>query len=158
MAIELDKLAPGLWRTLFHIGVVVPDIDAAMRELGEQFGIEFDPPKLFSASMRFGPDEERRRTVMYSYSRQGPPFLELVQAMPSSIWTPEGGARMHHVGVRTPDVAKEAERLQRLGYRLEVIGGPDVTPNAFAYLVNEWGVRVELCIDRGGGTAHRGDA
>jgi catechol 2,3-dioxygenase-like lactoylglutathione lyase family enzyme len=80
----------------FHVGVLVRDIDQAVRDFGALLGLEFEPVR--SAPVVTG---ELNR---FCYSRQGPPYLELVQMTGSGIWGPEVGEGLHHIAFAEPDV------------------------------------------------------
>jgi catechol 2,3-dioxygenase-like lactoylglutathione lyase family enzyme len=80
----------------FHVGILVRDIDQAARDFGALLGLEFEPVR--TAPVVTG---ELNR---FCYSRQGPPYLELVQMTGSGIWGPEAGEGLHHIAFDEPDV------------------------------------------------------
>ncbi len=47
-------------------------------------------------------------TPWMAYSKQGPPYLELLEQMPGTIWAETG---LHHLGVWADDVLADAEQL-----------------------------------------------
>lgn len=141
---DYTTLSPVPWENLYHMGLVVPDITRAVAELSAQMGITFEDPWPVTVNVRdhrgVAPE-----TLTVTFGRQGPPFLELIQASGGGVWTAEGGPRLHHVGIWTDDLAGEVARLESNGMRREAAGvGPDGRLNLFAYLIGPDGLRVEL--------------
>jgi hypothetical protein len=93
----------------FHVAVEVRDLDEAMARFGRIFGVDFYPPTLVRslppADRPDGPTAERLAT----YSRQGPPYLELMEAVPDEDGVLREGP--HHIGLFTPDLAARAAEL-----------------------------------------------
>lgn len=141
---NLAALSPVPFENVYHMGVVVADIQRAIAELSQQLGIDFEAP--FSVSV--GADYKGvfgQHAVTVSYGRQGPPYLELLQGAPGGIWAIEDGPRMHHLGVWVEDLGNEVRRLEAAGMRTEMLGkDADGNPRLFAYMSNAHGVRVEL--------------
>ena len=148
---DLAKLSPVPFENLFHLAIVVDDFERAMREVGDEMGVAFDAPRPFRMRMGTPAGDAGEVTVQLVYSRNGPPYLELIQAMePAGVWTPAHGPRFHHIGVWSDDLAGEAARLERLGMTKEAWGiGLDGQVATFAYLRDAHGLRVELVDSRG---------
>jgi catechol 2,3-dioxygenase-like lactoylglutathione lyase family enzyme len=68
-----------------HVGIVVEDLDAAVAEYAS-LGLRFSEPQVV-------PIGDWRLTV--TFSRQGPPYLELIEALPGSPWVSRGAALDH---------------------------------------------------------------
>jgi lactoylglutathione lyase len=106
--------------TLFHVGIRVPDLEAAMAELGAGLGltwaavVERDQPVWTPAG---GADVVPLR---FTYSCAGPQHVELLQGGPGSIWDGRDATGIHHHGVWVDDVAAETERLIAAGWTLEL--------------------------------------
>ncbi|MFT4265243.1 MAG: VOC family protein [Nocardioides sp.] len=86
-----------MYSPFFHVGVLVRDIDEAVRDFSEVLGIEFED--ILTAPVATG------ETIRCCYSYGGPPMLELVEATGTGIWRPDLGEGLHHLGFATPDVA-----------------------------------------------------
>jgi len=128
---------------LYHTGIVVADLDAAMERLSAVAGYEWTTPRAFSLPVRIGNDD---RTVdfRFAYSLQAP-RLELVQEIPDSIWTPAPRNAAHHLGYFVDDVAAVSGRLTEAGFAREACAlGDDGSPAAFAYHVDSAGIRIEI--------------
>ena len=73
---------------LYHVGVLVTDLDAAMAQFAEVLGVTFGEPRTVAAVVvEGGTTTERPLHVVYSI--EGPPFLELIEAQEGGVW---GGA------------------------------------------------------------------
>lgn len=80
----------------------------------------------------------------YSYSKQGPSHLELIQRVPSSVWDADS-RYFHHVGYWVSDLAAASNQLESSGFIREAIGGPtDLDEPIFTYHVAPSGARLEL--------------
>lgn len=72
------------------------------------------------------------------------PHLEVVQAIPGTVWSPAAGSGIHHLGYWVEDVAYSLALLEAEGYVREAAGvRPDGQPY-WAYLRHPEGIRVEL--------------
>jgi catechol 2,3-dioxygenase-like lactoylglutathione lyase family enzyme len=84
---------------LYHVGILVEDIDAAIARFGELLGLTFGEP----LDMRFDDIVEDGQRVVRDlrlvYSVEGPPFLELIEAQPDGVWGRQHGEGLHHIGV-----------------------------------------------------------
>lgn len=125
---------------LFHTGIVVADLDAAIRDLTTIGGYRWTTPMTNTVTVRIG-SEVRDVEFRMSYSVQAP-HLELVQEIPGTLWTPAPGTAAHHLGYFVDDVAQTSRQLEAAGFAFEA--GTEV----FAYHNNPLGLRVEL-VQRG---------
>jgi Glyoxalase/Bleomycin resistance protein/Dioxygenase superfamily len=124
---------------VFHVGLVVADIELAMKTIGENLGIGWASVQQRTQPVRTGAGEVREEPIVFTYSSDGPPHVELIQSTPGSVWevTPEGC--LHHIGAFVEDVT-----VTPTGMSLEFGGGRRETPAGFAYYVSDAGFRVEL--------------
>jgi hypothetical protein len=83
---------------LFHVGIVVRDIDTARERLGEVLGITFGETMAFPVT--FERDGERRtQEVKSTFSNEGPPFVEVVESLDDDwLLGRETAEGLHHVG------------------------------------------------------------
>lgn len=128
---------------LYHTGIVVTDLDAAMAKLSAAGGYEWTTPLTFSLPVRIGADD---RTVefRFTYSLQAP-HLELVQEVPETIWTSAPANAAHHLGYFVDDVAARSGELEAAGFTREACAlSDDGSPAAFAYHLDPMGIRIEI--------------
>src|ERR1700761_4262833 len=97
----------------FHVGVIVEDIDAAIEELSRALGLEFNEPH----ESTYGDSH-----IKVCYSLQGPPFLELIQGEPGSMWSTTGGPHADHVGYFVDDLAGTMDHLVESGSPIDIDG------------------------------------
>jgi hypothetical protein len=126
----------------FHVGIVAEDFDATRASLSTLFGYQWCPEIGGPVPVRVatGDTTVDLRCV---YSRCAP-RLEIVRAVPGTVWVPAAGSGIHHVGYWSDDVAADSDELNRRGYMAEAAGvHPDGTP-FWAYHRSTNGPRVEL--------------
>jgi catechol 2,3-dioxygenase-like lactoylglutathione lyase family enzyme len=128
----------------YHVGIVVPDIDAAAAGLTAAAGYTWT--KRVEATLTVSTaDGEFEMPFRFVYSIEAP-HLELVQEVPGTIWTRPSGGAAHHLGYWADDLAGTAAALEAAGYRQEARpAGDELT--AFAYYLDPAGVRIEI-VDR----------
>ena len=89
--------------------------------------------------------ELRSYDVLATYSREGPPYFELIEAIGETVWSPAMVGGLHHFGVMAADPLAEITRLEDAGFHIETQA---VTPEGVVtgptYLLNRYGVRVEV--------------
>lgn len=134
---------------VFHTGFVVDDIDAAMRELADVFGVTWTPLEERDMALR-GPDGPMPITLRFTYTREGPHRLELLEAVAGTLWrSPPAGVggpmAAHHVGVWCDDVPGVSRQLEDGGSpRLATYDSDRDDARGFAYHRLPGGTLVEL--------------
>jgi hypothetical protein len=107
---------------LYHTGIIVDDLSTAMAEMGGALGLDWAPPKTSTAPMR-GPEGVKGREVRFTYSLQGPHFIELLEQVDAAPYVAlTGGPRVHHLGYFTDDLRAASASLEARGYRCELSG------------------------------------
>jgi hypothetical protein len=107
---------------LFHTGIVVPDLHAAMHDFTSAFGMTWARPRTSNSDL-FCPLGIGQREVMFSYSREGPHHIELVQQINSSAYEAvPGGPRVDHLGFYVRDLEWNASNLVSTGFSLQLAG------------------------------------
>ena len=87
---------------IFHIGVMVQDIDEALPRLRKAFGVNFRPVQVATISghsTRMG--DPAVKQLRFSFSREGPPWIEVTEAHGSGVYGLHQGEGVHHIGVWT---------------------------------------------------------
>jgi catechol 2,3-dioxygenase-like lactoylglutathione lyase family enzyme len=130
---------------LFHIGIVVRDMDAARERLSEVLGITFAETMVFPVT--FDRDGQRRsQEVKSTFSNEGPPFVELVESLDDDWLLGAGTAEgLHHLGAWAPsqDVLEGlASHVPPPEYRAFRAGG--LQSGAFLSPEDLAGTRLEL--------------
>jgi catechol 2,3-dioxygenase-like lactoylglutathione lyase family enzyme len=103
---------------LCHVGLTVPDLDAAMAQYADAFGFRWRG--IHESTMNVLVDgQPRRAELAVTYSMQGPPYLELVQERTGSVWGADG-LTLTHIGFWAEDVPAAMRRLDASGMVAEV--------------------------------------
>jgi catechol 2,3-dioxygenase-like lactoylglutathione lyase family enzyme len=128
----------------YHTGLVVADLQTATVSVTAAGGYTWTKPVEATLAVATA-DAEYEVPFKFVYSIEAP-HLELIQAVPGTIWTTPSGSAAHHLGYWVDDLAAAADRLQTAGYRLEARPAGDQL-SMFAYYVDPFGVRIEI-VDR----------
>ncbi len=129
---------------LYHVGLIVDDIDAAAERLTAVNGYGWTKPVEATLTITTA-DGDYEVPFKFVYSLQAP-HLELIQQVPGTIWAPVAGTAAHHLGYWVDDLAAAAAGLEQAGYRQEARPAGDEL-SMFAYYTDPAGVRIEI-VDR----------
>ncbi|MBW0017823.1 MAG: VOC family protein [Mycobacterium sp.] len=134
---------------LYHVGIVVPDLDAAKARLTALAGYRWIKPLSYALPFRTAAwTRELTSTIVYSVQS---PHIELVQEVPGTPWTAAPGNAVHHVGYFTDNLADSAKELESNGFTFEMTAAVAETADSglalFAYYVDAFGTRIEI-VDR----------
>jgi len=129
-----------------HVGLVVPDIEAARRELADVGGGWVPVAEGRTVDIRMAGAKVTCR-LFAAYSRLGPTHLELIQSIEGTVWEPQRTGYIHHLGYWVP-----AGELQRRSSAFRVSGLPveatrwtdDGLPDGWVYHRWPGGFRIEL--------------
>ncbi|MFM1724488.1 MULTISPECIES: VOC family protein [Rhodococcus] len=136
---EID-FGPG---KLHHVGIVVPDSDAAVQHFEDLYGL---PIRLLPEShYHCRIDGVAHSTVQrLGLSIEGPPHVELLREVPeSTVWHSRSG--VHHLGFVVDDLAAASAELERRGSPLWMGGlAGGQCPVGTAYHRDSLGLTIEL--------------
>lgn len=130
-----------------HLGFVVDDLDATMARLGVEWGLSWAPVRAVRALVRVADSREpepQGHDVRFVTSRQGDPYVKLIEAVPGSVWPPDGGDRLDHWTFWVTSLRDAVSDLERKGYALEATGLEEDGRPRYAYLRSPQGWRIEL--------------
>lgn len=134
----------GIDGDLFHVGVLVPDIEAAMAELGRSHGVTWASVQDRPMHIWIPDRGEVTYQLALTYSCEGPVHIELMQGEVGSPWHTDAHRGVHHFGVWVDDVGAETDRLTADGWTIELAAGtPEQRYGRFSYLRSPSGVLVE---------------
>ena len=129
----------------YHYGMVVQDFDRALDELSVNLGLEWASVQQRTFDVR-QPNGLVLADFRVTYSVTGPPYFEVIQQTPGTIWAYAGGG-VHHLGYWSDDLEADSRRLADAGYLSEgTYHNPDVDgPFGFTYhMFPATRLRVEL--------------
>ena len=137
------------YQDLFHVGVRVPDLEAALAEYSDGLDVTWAAVREVEQSVWTPADGLRELHLKFTYSAEGPQHVELLEGPPGTVWDGRERPGAHHVGVWVDDIGSETDRLVAQGWTLAAAhqdpasGGYGV----FTYLQPPTGLIVEL-VDR----------
>jgi len=91
------------------VGIVVPDLEAAMADLATELGFEFAIVFDDDLEVREPPGVDRAIHLRIAYSPQRP-ALELIEAAPGTPWAPDR-VGLHHLAYFVDDLVADSDRL-----------------------------------------------
>ena len=139
------------FQELFHVGIRVPDLAAAMEELGASLGVTWSESRENPEQTLWTPELGLQHLhLKYTYSAEGPQHVELLEGPAGSFWDGRTDSGIHHVGIWVDAVAEETDRRVKAGWR--IVGsqrdpGDGKGYGVFSYVQPPSGLIVEL-VDR----------
>jgi hypothetical protein len=105
--------APPTGLDMYHVGVVVPDVRAAMDSYSAAFGFTWS--RVGDTTLDVLVDgRPREARIAATYSMEGPPYLELVEERSGAVWAADA-LGLQHVGFWTDDLEGSIARLDAAG-------------------------------------------
>jgi len=131
-------------QNLYHHGIVVCDLDAAIGVFSRESGLAFQDPLAVTQTV-VTDSGTRKVEFQLAYSIEGPVHTELVLQMPGTVWETDQAAKIHHLGYWSDDLAADGRRLEEAGMRLVVSHEPDPgSMSIFRYYQSTLGPYIEL--------------
>ena len=131
----------------FHVGIVVPDLEAAQARLTELLGVEWGPVMVNDIDIRDADGVERVVPNKICYSTASP-YLELIEEVPGTPWVCNEHSNLHHIGVFSGQLIHHSDRFHAAQCPLELTDGTgDGPPVMWAYHRDPLGVRIEIVND-----------
>lgn len=127
---------------LYHLGVVVAQLEKGMDHFTELLGLRWTPISEVETTVHRPTGEIEVVDLRLTISADAP-HIELIEAVPGSVWELNPYSNIHHIGFWSPDVPGDSQRLHGGGCPLEVMGYGGDRPR-WAYHRDDWGVRTEV--------------
>ena len=130
---------------LYHVGIVVPDVEAAMAHFTEVLGAEWGPiVETDAIDVRDADGHDLTLPNKICFSTVAP-HLELIQELPGSVWVCNEHSNLHHVGFWADALPSDSGAFAASQCPLQICGreGAQV-PVGWAYHRDPLGVRFEL--------------
>jgi hypothetical protein len=103
---------------VFHIGIRVPDVPAAMKELTASMGLHWGQQHHIDITTWVPGEGYQDLELNLVYSIEGPVHIELLQGT-GIAWDPAFGTGVHHVGFFA-DVGDVTDKLVSTGWTIEM--------------------------------------
>jgi len=128
----------------FHVGIVVPDLQAAVARFSDVLGIEFAEPATFDVP-RLEDPEPHAAEVVAAFSMTQPPYYELIQAAGNGIISAANAGRILYFACWETDMAARMDALKRQGIGLDALFRMDANTTPFAMITKPdlLGARIE---------------
>ncbi len=125
----------------YHVGIVVADVERAAAELTELLGLRW--AQVLRGQARWEtPDGSIEYESCFTYSLEGPPYLELLEQRPGTVLSQLG---LHHLGIWTDDWRAESARFSASGCPRETVAlTPEGDRFGGCYHTTSDGLRLEL--------------
>jgi hypothetical protein len=124
---------------MFHVGIVVPDLESACEHFTAMLGLDWGPIVEGPVEVRDdgGNDLVVPNRIRYSL---GAPHIELIQETPGTVWVCNDYSNIHHI----TDLVKDSIDLASVRCPLELSGREGSSaPTQFTYHRDPLGVRIE---------------
>jgi len=133
------------YEDLYHTGIVVEDMTGAQEELSDALGVTWGPQGTSDQAV-FLEDGPGSVTFEFAYTAEGPHHLELVTAIPGTLWTVTAPGHAHHTGYWCDDVSGVSAALSAKGIPLVAKVGTDQAdaPSMVVYHRARSGLYIEL--------------
>jgi len=129
---------------MYHVGIVVRDLDAARAHFTELLGVEWGPIAENEIEVRDGDGNDLVVPNRICYSTR-PPYLELIAEVPGTPWVCNEHSNLHHVGFFSDSLTSDSAHLGAVACPLELLDGHGAAPpSTFTYHRDPLGVRIEL--------------
>lgn len=132
------------YQDTFHVGVRVPDIEAAMSELGKGLKVTWAQLQVREQATWIPGKGKLTFPLKFTYSAEGPQHIELLESVPGSPWYGADAPGVHHMGIWVDSVPETTERLISEGWTLEMAGlPPEEGYGAYSYVRSPAGFLLE---------------
>jgi len=110
---------------MFHVGILVPDLEAAVPRFAEVLGMTFLPSAVAHVDYLEEHGDTHPIDLRITWSMQGPPYVELLEMTGDGLYGSHHGEGLHHIGFWEPDCEGLRSRFAALGLVTE---GTQYTP------------------------------
>jgi hypothetical protein len=104
---------------LYHVGILVRDLDEGMRRFSTLLGLTFEVSRIVIVNTEES-GQSHPRELKVTYSIEGPPFLELIESQEDGLWGAHHGEGLHHIGSWESDLGSRLAALADEGTPVEV--------------------------------------
>ncbi|HEY4773184.1 MAG TPA: VOC family protein [Xanthobacteraceae bacterium] len=104
---------------LTHVGILVENLAADIERYSRILGLHFRPPNPASFAIVEEGGASAPAELWMTYSMEGPPYVELMQATGSGVWSAAQGFGLHHIGGFASELAQWVRRFEQLNLEPE---------------------------------------
>lgn len=107
--------------TYYHVGILVSDLDQAVKSYGERLGLTFAGPQTVHIPRFEEPGRSGPIDVRVAFSQQGPPYYELLEKTGRGFYGTEQPDGLNHVGVYVDDIDEAIREVESTGFETEAV-------------------------------------
>jgi catechol 2,3-dioxygenase-like lactoylglutathione lyase family enzyme len=143
MVERLNRTSEGMV-SYFHVGIIVPDLSAAIARYQDMLGIRFTEPATFRIPRMEDPHPHEAHFAA-AFSMTEPPYYELLEAAGDGITSAKLAGNILYYGVWETDMAARLEKLKQQKIGLDALFKRDADSPPFAIITAPvlMGARVE---------------
>jgi hypothetical protein len=128
---------------LYHVGIVVPDLESARDHFSTLLGLEWGPIVEGPVELRDADGNDIVVPNRICYSTESP-HIELIEETPGTVWVCNDHSNLHHIGFWSDNLVADSVDLASVRCPLEVMGRDGTSaPVNFTYHRDPLGVRFE---------------
>jgi hypothetical protein len=143
VAADIAPLAPISPGDLYHVGMVVANLADEVARLSAIGHYRWTT--LVGRARRIRHADREMAVHPKIVISLDAPHIELVEALPGTVWDRTAVGALHHIGYFTDDLAAAQASLEANGFTMEVCGLDDTGQvDSFAYFTDSNGVRIEV--------------
>jgi catechol 2,3-dioxygenase-like lactoylglutathione lyase family enzyme len=129
---------------MYHVGIIVPDVEAGRQRLTELLGIVWGPVVEAPTEVQDAEGRVMEVALKMCYSTEAP-YLELIEERLGTPWVCNEHSNLHHIGFFTGDVDAESMRLTGAACPLDITRhGESADGIGWVYHRDPLGIRIEL--------------
>ena len=134
----------------FHSAIIVPELHPALEELGLVLGLCWANVREPQTTSVWTPDGRLDVVFRGTFSKPGPMRIEVIEAVPGTLWMATTDFVLHHVSFWSSDIVADACALVHQGYPIMATGWGtgDGSPTLFTYHQKGDGPYMELLDER----------
>jgi catechol 2,3-dioxygenase-like lactoylglutathione lyase family enzyme len=136
--------APVPGDSYFHVGIIVPDLNAAIARYSDVLGINFTEPATFNIPCLEDPDPHPGQLVA-AFSMTKPPYFELIQAAGNGITSVKHAGNILYYGIWETDMVGRLLKLKKQNVGMDALFKmePNSAPFAMITKPDLVGARIE---------------
>ncbi|MGE5293100.1 MAG: VOC family protein [Micromonosporaceae bacterium] len=145
-AASTSALIPLQVGRFFEVGYTVANLSQAMTQLSNTMGLQWGPVQGETLNIQLANGRVAPITLTATVSVQGPPYVELVRAVPGVYpWNATATSSPSHFGYAVHNLAAASDALVAAGFpRIATVAVPGQDAAIFAYHRGPGGMTIEL--------------
>jgi hypothetical protein len=129
---------------MYHVGIVVPDVEAGRERLTELLGTMWGPIVEAEIEVRDGNGDVAKVALKMCYSTEAP-YLELIAERPGTPWVCNPHSNLHHIGFYSDALGSDSTGLAGAHCPIDLAQhGEEGSTTGWVYHRDPLGIRIEL--------------